>query len=165
MTRKDLDSSSGSTEKPAPASERLRQYLKGLEKKLENVTTMIDYSSSSHRSEKRFPHTETNGNYLRKNVTIYHVFRLCLWSMEGLLRHWFQVYPSQKGARRSSSERLSVLLKFYSRKKNLLFSYKTREIVRTSSYWVAKHPQIQFFYSASFYFCNTEKPSFQLVFC
>ena len=53
MTRQDLDKSgsSATTEQPkhtnqaTPASERLRQYLKGLEKKLENVTTMIDHHS------------------------------------------------------------------------------------------------------------------------
>ena len=133
MTRKDLDSSSGSTEKPAPASERLRQYLKGLEKKLENVTTMIDYSSSSHRSEKRLPHTESNGNYPAKRLQFITLLGYVSDRWRAYYGTDFKYIPAKKELddRAANDYRyfISALLP-----KSFIFSYKTREIVRTSSY-------------------------------
>ena len=79
LTRQDLDKSgSSSTEPPkqtnqaTPASERLRQYLKGLEKKLENVTTMIDHQSptqtKSHSTNVGLASTTGKNRLTDKNI-------------------------------------------------------------------------------------------------
>ena len=59
MTRIDLDRSdekvvnnNSSSEKKFPASERLREYLKGLEKKLETVESLNKLQPSSPRQSK-----------------------------------------------------------------------------------------------------------------
>lgn len=74
MTREDLETSPKSKlhipinqTSRQPASERLREYLKGLEKKLESVSTMVDGPNSggkrwepSHRSTSHMTSSSKN---------------------------------------------------------------------------------------------------------
>merc|ERR1719369_2004468 len=71
MTRADLESSpnsksnmpiSQSNINRQPASERLREYLKGLEKKLESVSTMVDGPNSG--KSKRWEPTYRSTNHM-----------------------------------------------------------------------------------------------------
>ena len=85
MTRADLESSpnsksnmpiSQSNINRQPASERLREYLKGLEKKLESVSTMVDGPNSGKRWE---PAHRSTGHMTSTGMSLiphHHISRL-----------------------------------------------------------------------------------------
>merc|ERR1712147_147736 len=79
LTRHDLDKSDNSSftaKQATPASERLRQYLKGLEKKLENVTSMIDHANpsiiASQSSRSHNPTSNPSNGYVSDRWRAYY---------------------------------------------------------------------------------------------
>ena len=121
MTREDLETSPKpklhipiNQSNRQPASERLREYLKGLEKKLESVSTMVDGPQSggkrwepSHRSTN---HMTSSSKTLQYHHMCYFFVsrsaRLCFRTMESLFWSRLQIHPSKAGIRATHHKRL-----------------------------------------------------------
>ena len=87
MTREDLETSpktklhipiNQSTRQPA--SERLREYLKGLEKKLESVSTMVDGPQSGG---KRWEPSHRSTNHMTSSSKTLQYHQMCYFLFQG----------------------------------------------------------------------------------